>query len=136
MDEDYRFVYKYMSMVPRESAFPYYDSMEYWDTYVKFILYGNEKKSMYPGIRIFNKVGDAYGYLIDVAYVVDFKNSIEFMLTATIQSDTDGIINDDNYDYETIGYPFLKNLGKVIYEYELSRSRKKPDLSTFEMIYK
>ena len=122
-------------MLPRESVFPFYDSVEYWDTYVKFILYGSEKKPMDPDIRIFNKVGDAYGYLIDVAYIVDFKKNIEFMLTATIHCDTDGIFNDDKYDYETIGYPFLKNLGKVFYEYELSRTRTQPDLSAFKLSY-
>ena len=134
-DGDYSFIYKYMSMLPRESRFPAYNTVEHWDTYVKFILYGSEKRQVDPAIRIFNKVGDAYGYLIDAAYIVDFKNNIEFILTATIHCNSDGIFNDDKYDYETIGYPFLKNLGKVIYDYELRRARKQPDLSSFKLIY-
>ena len=92
---------------------------------------------MDDGIRIFNKVGDAYGFLTDVAYVVDFKNNIEFMLSATIYCNSDDIYNDDKYEYDSIGFPFMKNLGKIIYDYELTRARKNPpDLSTFKMEYK
>ncbi|PWT97396.1 MAG: hypothetical protein C5B52_13960, partial [Bacteroidetes bacterium] len=78
--EDYQFVRKYMSELPRESKFPPYDS-SYHDAYCKFILLGSEKQAKLPdSTRIFNKVGDAYGFLIDVAYVADFKNKVEFMV--------------------------------------------------------
>ena len=134
---DYRFLFKYMSMHPGESVYPSYDDSEYGEAYVKFILYGSGKGPMDDGIRIFNKVGDAYGFLTDIAYVVDFKNNIEFMLSATIHCNSDGIYNDDKYDYDSIGFPFMKNLGKIIYEYELARIRKNPpDLSAFKMQYK
>ena len=134
---DYRFLYKYMSIHPRESLYPSYDTSEYGDAYVKFILYGSGKATMDDEIRIFNKVGDAYGFLTDVAYVVDFKNNIEFMLSATIYCNSDDIYNDDKYDYDSIGFPFMKNLGKIIYDYELTRTRKNPpDLSAFKMEYK
>jgi hypothetical protein len=134
--DDYSFLRRYMSMMPQESTFPSYDSVKYWDTYVKFLFYGSEKGKAEPGIRIFNKVGDAYGFLIDVAYVVDFKNNIEFMLSAVIHCNSDGIFNDDKYDYDTVGLPFMKNLGRVLYEYELKRKRKHiPDLSSFRFNY-
>ncbi len=134
---DYKFLYKYMSMYPRESRYPYYDSTEFYDTYVKFLLYGSEPVMTEPHIRIFNKVGDAYGFLIDASYIVDYKNNIEFMITATIHCNGDGIFNDDKYDYDTIGFPFLKNLGRVIYELEAKRERTiVPDLSSFKFDYK
>jgi hypothetical protein len=99
-------------------------------------LYGGDGAIDDPSIRIFNKVGDAYGFLTDAAYIVDFKNNIEFMLSANIYCNTDGIFNDDNYDYDTVGFPFMKNLGKVIYDHELKRQRKtKPDLSSFKINY-
>jgi hypothetical protein len=48
----------------------------------------------------------------------------------------DGIFNDDKYDYETVGFPFMKNLGKLIYNHELARPKKyKADLSKFKMVY-
>ncbi len=91
---------------------------------------------MHNNIRIFNKEGDAYGFLNDIAYVADFENKIEFMLSCTILCNTDGIFNDDKYDYETIGFPFMKKLGQLIYNYEKQRPRKHlPDLSRFVIDY-
>jgi hypothetical protein len=134
--EDYQFLQKHMSMLPRESRFPAYDTSEYNDAYVKFLLFGSEPGRMPDHIRIFNKVGDAYGFLIDAAYIVDFKNKVEFMLSAVIYCNADGILNDNKYDYNQIGYPFMKQLGQCIYDYELSRTRKhKPDLSAFQFNY-
>ncbi len=127
------FVLRWMSAYPRESSFPNYDSTHYWDAYCKFLLYGSEKGPLPTGIRIFNKVGDAYGFLTDIAYVVDFDNQVEFLLSATISCNSDGIYNDDKYDYDRIGYPFLKHLGKLILDYERTRERKyRPDLSRFQ----
>ncbi|MDZ7344281.1 MAG: alpha/beta hydrolase-fold protein, partial [candidate division KSB1 bacterium] len=135
-EEDYRFLYKYMSMLPRESAYPEYDPTEYDDSYVKFFLFGDSKQPIPPHIRIFNKVGQAYGYLSDNAYIVDFDNKIEFLLTAVIYVNEDGILNDDNYEYDTVGLPFLANLGRVIYEYEKSRPRQYvPNLEKFKCDY-
>jgi hypothetical protein len=121
-------------MLPKESLFPQYDT-SYNDSYVKFLLYGAHD-AVDTNIRIFNKVGDAYGFLTDAAYIVDFKNNIEFFLSATINCNSDGIYNDDKYDYENVGFPFMKHLGQVIYQYELQRKRKvTPDLSQFKIDY-
>ncbi len=135
--DDYFFLRRYMSMLPQESRWPAYDTAASWDTYVKFLYYGVEKGAAQPHIRIFNKVGDAYGFLIDAAYIVDYTSNIEFLLSAVIHCNSDGIYNDDHYDYSTTGFPFMKNLGRVIYDYEKNRKRKvKPDLSVFLLNYK
>lgn len=135
--EDYKLIYKYMSMYPTESNYPTYNQPEYWPTYCKFLFYGAEKDAnLDPNIRIFNKIGDSYGYNIDNAYIVDFKNKVEFMLTAVIQSNEDGIYNDNQYEYETVCLPFLKNLGQLIYQQELTRQKKHlPDLKKFKLDY-
>ena len=135
--DDYDFLRKYMSMTPHESKFPSYDRENYWDDYVKFLMYGAEKTPMKEGIRIFNKVGDAYGFLIDAAYIADFANNVEFMLSAVIHCNSDGIFNDDKYEYDEVGFPFMKHLGEVIYDLELKRKKNRvPDLSKFRFNYK
>lgn len=135
-EDDYVFLRKYMSMMPYESRSPVYDTAGYWDTYVKFLYYGSEKGKAEQDIRIFNKPGDAYGFLIDAAYFIDRKNSIEFFLSAAIHCNSDEIFNDDKYEYNTIGLPFMKNLGRVIYEYERTRVRKyQPVLSSMFFDY-
>ena len=81
-------------------------------------------------------MGWAYGFLIDVSYVVDFIHKTEFMLTSTLYVNSDGILNDNKYDYETVGWPFLYDIGQVIYNYELKRDRKyQPDLGRFILPY-
>ncbi|OKS86178.1 serine hydrolase [Mucilaginibacter polytrichastri] len=134
---DYQLIYHYMSMYPTESKWPAYKQPGYYPAYCKFLYYGAEKDAtINPNIRIFNKVGDSYGYDIDNAYIVDFDNKVEFMLSAVIQSNEDGIYNDDKYEYETICLPFLKNLGHVIYLDELNRPKKfQPNLSKFKFNY-
>ena len=136
-EDDYKFLYKYMSQMPTESTYPRYDPTEFYPTYCKFLMYGSGKNDVVnPNMRIFNKVGDAYGFLLDNAYIVDFEKGVEFMLTTVLLCNNDQIFNDDKYDYDTIGFPFMKNLGKLIYEYELTRPRKiKADLSRFRMGY-
>ncbi|MFD2513582.1 serine hydrolase [Pontibacter locisalis] len=134
--EDYEFLYKYMSMLPRESDYPKYEEQEYPDSYVKFLMYGQDKERIPENIRIFNKIGDAYGFMIDNAYVVDFENKVEFMLTAVIYVNEDEILNDGKYEYDEVGFPFMKNLGRTIYQHELQRKKKHlPDLSRFRINY-
>lgn len=136
--DDYKLIYTYMSKFPTESEYPKYDPNEFWATYAKMLFYGREKDALLaPNIRIFNKYGDSYGYIIDNAYFVDFKNGIEYFLTAVIQSNEDGIFNDNKYEYDTICFPFMKNLGRSIYEVELKRNKlHKPDLSKYKMDYR
>jgi hypothetical protein len=136
-EDDRLFVLKYMSQYPTESLYPpYADTASYWPSYCKFLFYGAQKGRPHENIRIFNKVGDAYGHMIDAAYIVDYKNKIEFFVSAIIYCNSDGILNDDKYDYDTIGRPFMKNLGRVIYDYELKRKRKvRPDLSSVLFTY-
>jgi len=133
--EDYDFLYRYLSQYPSETDYPKYDTSLYYDSYVKFFFkQGSHDIPKY--LRVFNKVGWAYGCLTDVSYVVDFKNKVEFMLTATIYVNSDGVMNDNKYDYDDIGYPFLYRLGQCIYNYELKRNKKyKPDLSKFNIHY-
>ncbi len=137
LPEDLAMVRKYMSMYPGESDYPSYDTAEYYPAYGKFLLYGADKNArILPDVRIFSKEGDAFGFLLDVAYVADFRNKVEFMVSAVIYCNKDGIINDNAYDYDKTGFPFMKYLGETIYQYELTRKREhKPDLSTFIINY-
>ena len=93
-------------------------------------MYGGSAESVPESIRIFNKVGDAYGFLTDAAYIVDFERGIEFLLAATVYTNANQTFNDNVYEYDETGFPFLRDLGQAIYEIELARTRAHPpDLS-------
>ena len=129
--DDYDFLYETMQKTPRE--YPYLASQvdTYYDSYVKFFIYGDRKEDIPSSIRIFNKVGFAYGYLTDCSYIVDFENGIEFFLTATIHMNENKIYNDGQYEYDE-GIAFLSELGRAIYDLEKNRERKNsPDLSKY-----
>ncbi|HCW07923.1 MAG TPA: hypothetical protein DGG95_11235 [Cytophagales bacterium] len=135
-EADRQFVMQYMSQLPRETKHPKYRGKNYYDAYVKYLLFGSNRKSIPTHIRIFDKVGIAYGFMIDNAYIVDFKNNTEFMLSAVINTNVDGVYNDGKYEFDKIGFPFMKNLGRVVYKYELKRKKKyQPDLSRIKLKY-
>jgi hypothetical protein len=134
--DDYAFLYRYMSQYPSEEQHPHYDTAEYFDSYTKFFLFKAGRTPIPSYMRVFNKPGWSYGFLTDVAYIVDFKNKVEFMLSGVIYVNRDGVLNDDKYEYEETGYPFFKEVGEIIYKYELGRSRHfKPDLGKFKRSY-
>lgn len=111
---DLAFLQQQMAQMPGESQDPRYDPSLYWPAYVKFLLYGAAKDAQLdPGVHIHNKVGDAYGFLLDSAYVKDDCSGAEFVLSAALYVNQDGVLNDDHYDYDRIGLPFLKRLGEL-----------------------
>jgi len=137
-EEDRKYVMQCMSQWPRETKYPAYDKdrKTYYDAFGKFFMFGESKKQIPSNIRVFNKEGDAYGYMIDNAYIVDFDKGVEFMLSAVINTNVDGVYNDGIYQYQKLGYPFMKNIGRAVYKYELKRKRRrKPDLSEFRLKY-
>jgi hypothetical protein len=134
--DQYGYLLKCMQELPSQTRFPTYDSAEVWDTYVKYLMFGGHKGSLPAGIRILNKIGDAYGFLIDCAYIADTARGVEFMLSAVIHCNPDGMLGDEHYTYEATGFPFMEHLGEVIYQYELERTRKyRPDLSWLKCTY-
>jgi hypothetical protein len=133
--DDYRFLYQYLSQYPSETPDPKYDTTIFYDSYVKF-FFRDSTRRMPEGLRVFNKVGWAYGFLTDVSYVADFENGVEYMLAATLYVNEDQILNDGKYEYETVGWPFLRQLGAAVYNYERERKRKyRPNLSAFRVAY-
>lgn len=127
--DDYQFLYHWMSARPRSAQHPYYDEP---DGYVKFFMYGGAEEKIPEHIKIFNKVGYAYGYLTDVAYIIDTEAKLEFLLAATVHVNANQIYNDNVYEYDTVGLPFLAKLGNIIYNFERTRPRKfLPDFSKF-----
>lgn len=112
------FIRNTMSILPSKAG---YDSQNYYDGYCKFFMFGDTKEAIPEHIKIYNKVGQAYGTLTDCAYIKEIKNNIEFMVTATILVNKNQIFNDGTYEYDEIGLPFLAQLGRELYTYELNK---------------
>ncbi|HEY4656514.1 MAG TPA: serine hydrolase [Cyclobacteriaceae bacterium] len=134
--DDYVFLHQYLSQFPGETNYPKYDTSQYFDSYVKFFFRDSLHHKLPEGVRVFNKVGWSYGFMIDASYVADFRNKVEFLLSATLYANSDGVVNDNRYDYKSVSHPFLYQLGQTIYRYELRRNRRfMPDLTQFKIPY-
>jgi hypothetical protein len=135
-DEHRNFVLQYMSMLPRESEYPAYDTTEFYDSYSKFIKFGTEKGKIDPRFRLFNKTGWSYGHLIEGGYFVDFEAGVEFFVSAIVYVNEDQVLNDDKYETDEIGLPFFAELGEYLYQRELKRKKQlMPDLSKIKFVY-
>ena len=116
-EEDRKFVLASAGKLPRDHSYLKDHLDEYYDSYVKFFQFGDKKDPMPDHITIHNKVGFAYGYLTDCAYIVDSKEGVEYFLTATVHVNENQTYNDGVYEYDEIGIPFLGELGRLVHDY-------------------
>ncbi|WP_400193406.1 serine hydrolase [Hymenobacter sp. B81] len=121
---DYAFLRYYLGATPSESGFNLYAAPRYFAAYKKYLYYGRSPQiAPQPNLRLYNIVGMSHGYLSDCAYFIDESAGVEFLLSAVVYVNSDGIINDGHYEYDTVGLPFLAHLGQAFYRYEQQRSR-------------
>ncbi|WP_235062819.1 serine hydrolase [Indibacter alkaliphilus] len=135
-EESRKFLLKYMSMLPGESDYPSYELPEYYDSYSKFFKFGRDKNPIPGQFRIFNKTGMAYGHLLDGAYFVDFENGVEFFVSAVIYVNENETLNDNQYEYDEVAFPFYEELGEYLYQLERNRVKvRKPVFDSIRMDY-
>ena len=118
-DQDYNFLRYWMSRFTFEDiGIEYQKDSQYFDSYNKFFIYGDSTNAVDRKIRIYNKVGVAYGALTDISYIRDYQKNIEFFLSATIYVNQNQIVNDNIYEYDDLGIPFLAELARQVYKLE------------------
>ena len=114
--EDYDFLRYWMSRFTYEDIGDKFKTeKKYFDSYNKFFIHGDDTIVRDKNIRVYNKIGQAYGNSIDNAYIKNYKDDVEFFLTATIYTNKNKTINDNVYEYDQIAIPFLSKLSKSIY---------------------
>ncbi len=106
------FLAQTMGELPRESRNPRYDGVD--DHHCKFCWRGIAEVVPAPHLRIYNKVGRAYGFSIENSYVEDGRTGAGFFLSIVVYTNPDGVLNDDRYGYEDIADPFLDAVGEVV----------------------
>lgn len=122
--DDYSFLRYYLHQTPHGSDYSLYQPARYFDAYKKYLYYGRQPNlAAESGLHIYNIVGMSHGYLSDVAYFADSTNQSEFMLSAVLYVNKNGVINDASYEYNAVGLPFLAALGQKIRHYEATRFR-------------
>ena len=115
--EDYDFLRYWMSRLTFEDlGNKYITNDKFFNSYNKFFIHGIDTVLKKTDVRVYNKIGQAYGTSTDSAYIKNYKEDIEFFLTATIYTNNNEIINDDIYEYSNIAIPFLSKLSNILYK--------------------
>ena len=112
------FLIRSLEEFPRESKSPTYEPKAYPDEYSKFLLPGIRK--VFPDthkstrIQVLGKLGRAYGFSVENAYLHNPKNGRSVFVAVAVYTNSDGILNDDKYDYATVADPVLTDLGEWV----------------------
>jgi hypothetical protein len=115
--EDYDFLRYWMSRFTYEDlGTKYIGDDKFFNSYNKFFIHGTDSILKNTDVRVYNKIGQAYGTSTDSAYIKNYKEDVEFFLTATIYTNRNKIINDNIYEYGDTAIPFLSKLSNALYE--------------------
>jgi hypothetical protein len=122
---DFLFLKNTLSQYPRSLSMTDFDEKKYPDSYMKYFWRADSSQTVIPSrFHLYNKVGQAYGFLSDCMYFKDIENGIEFFLTASIYVNKNETLNDGKYEYASTGFPFLENIFAAIYNHEVERRAK------------
>jgi hypothetical protein len=113
-ERDRRFLLEIMSQLPRESRDPVYDPTDYPDAWGKFLLPGLSDIRPLAEWQIVNKIGRAYGFSTENAWIHHLPSGRSAFVAATLYTNSDGILNDDRYEYTEIADPFYRALGRAV----------------------
>lgn len=111
--DDLAYMQKTLGTLPSASGLAGYDRNVVADYQLLPFLRGIERVLPRAKFQIFSKVGQAYGFLIHNAYVVERDTGRAFFLIAAIYANPNEVMNDDLYAYDTIAFPALADVGEV-----------------------
>lgn len=114
--ESRKYLLKCMGNFPREMKNKiYHDKNQYPDNYYKYAIIGNKPELASSGrYRIFSKIGISHGFVTESAYIVDFENQKDFMVSISIYVNDDDVMNDNLYEYKKLARPFIANFTRII----------------------
>ncbi len=112
--EQRAFVVQALGEYPRQSRNPRYDVAKTPDHACKFVLRGLRDVVPAEHLRVYDKIGRAYGFSIENAYVEDTRTGRGFFLAIVLYTNPDGVLNDDQYAYEELADPFLDAVGRAV----------------------
>ena len=83
----------------------------------KFLLPGLLKHGARERWTYANKIGRAYGFSTENAWLADKQTGRTLLVTAVLYTNADGVLNDGKYEYAEIADPFFEELGDLLGEW-------------------
>jgi hypothetical protein len=103
-----------MTQYPRESLDRRFDPATYPDHAMKFLLPGLVRVRPLDEWRVTNKCGQAYGFSTDNALVTHLPTGHAAAVTATIYTNSNGVVGVPPYEYEEEAMPYFAALGEAV----------------------
>jgi hypothetical protein len=113
-DEHRDFLLRTAMESPEDSANPRYEDKSIVAERFKFLLRGLKRHVDEHEIIYANKIGRAYGFSTENAFVAHPGRGVGFLFAATLYTNRDGILNDDKYEYAEVADPFFEELGDLL----------------------
>jgi hypothetical protein len=99
---------------PRTSRTPSLARQTNADIRLRPLLDGATRALAPSEIDYLGKSGRAYGFQVENAYLRHRPSGRALFVTAAIYADVNDVVNDDDYDYDTIAEPFMRDLGEAL----------------------
>lgn len=103
-----------LATLPRDSRQPEFDPAKYPDDWGKFMLPGLRRAFPEGGFNYAGKIGLAYGFTTETACIENSQTGAAVIITATLYTNDNDILNDDCYEYDSVAFPFWEALGEVV----------------------
>jgi hypothetical protein len=111
--DDLAYVREALGTLPSASGLAGFERNVVADYQLSPFLRGIERVRARGQFLIYSKVGQAFGFLIANAYVVDKATGRAFFLIASVYANPDETMNDDTYAYDAISFPALADVGEA-----------------------
>ncbi|MCA9720454.1 MAG: hypothetical protein KC468_37675, partial [Myxococcales bacterium] len=108
------FLLQAMTEDPNASPNPVYPDPKKSGLHYHTMIQGMMRAMPLERIRYVGKAGRAFGFHLDNAYVEDRETGRAMVVTAVVYANSDGVLNDDRYGYDSVTRPFLKDLGEAL----------------------
>ncbi|HWN67584.1 MAG TPA: serine hydrolase [Haliangium sp.] len=112
--KDRAFLQRALREPPAESRDPVFPPEDHDILRFKPVLGGLQRVAPMQRWAVWNKAGTAYGFRIENAYVVDEQSKRAMFFTVAIYANADGVLNDDEYEYDTVADPFIHDLAEAV----------------------
>lgn len=113
-DADRALLVEAMTWLPRECPNPVYDPERYPDDWAKFMLEGVREVIPAESVRYVNKIGLAYGFTTETAYIEDVRTGRGVFIAGSVYTNANGTLNDNVYEYDGRALPFWRALGRSV----------------------
>lgn len=111
--DDLAYLRQTLGTLPSESGLAGFERNVVADYQLIPFLRGIERVRPRGKFEIHSKVGQAFGFLIGNAYIVDKDTGRAFFLVAAIYANKDEVLNDDEYDYDDVAFPALADVAEA-----------------------